>query len=143
MNHQDTHRALHEMFNERRLDEIDHHVGPEFAYIDHPHRHTLHTLAEFKAWLGEWIAGFSNARVIGASYVVGPNFSVAYFHGRGENDGPLGDHPATGRPMDMPFCETLRYDQHGRVIGGEVYYDRMTMLMQLGLVARRAAERGG
>ncbi|MER7082646.1 SnoaL-like polyketide cyclase [Saccharopolyspora kobensis] len=141
MRNQDTHRKLHELFNERRLDEIDHYVGTEFAYIDHPRRGTMHTLAQFEEWLGEWIAGFSDARAIGASYVDGPGFSVAYFHGRGTNDGRLGGRAPTGRQMDMAFCETLRYDEHGRVIGGEIYYDQLTLLNQLGLVEQAAARR--
>ncbi|MER5391281.1 nuclear transport factor 2 family protein [Saccharopolyspora sp. NPDC002686] len=134
MRNQDTHRKLHELFNERELDEIDHYIGADFAYIDHPRRGTMHTLAQFKEWLGEWISAFSDARVIGASYVDGPGFSVAYFHGRGLNDGKLRRHAATGRQMDAAFCETLRYDQHGRAIGGEVYYDQLTLLAQLGLL---------
>jgi hypothetical protein len=138
MGHEDTHKQLHELFDQRRFDEFDQYVAEPFAYIDHPRRLTLHTLDEFKAWLREWTTAFSNAQLLGASYVGGANFSVAYFHGRGENDGPLGSLGATGHAMDMPFCETLRYDPDGKIIGGEVYYDRLTMLVQLGHIEQSA-----
>lgn len=143
MSNADTHRTLHELFNERRFDEFDSYMGADYAYIDHPRRTTVHSLDEFKAWLGEWTTSFSNAQIIGASYVEGNNFSVAYFHGRGDNDGRLGPFEATNRAMDMPFCETLRYDADGRCIGGEVYYDQMTMLMQLGHIEEPSAHEQG
>jgi ketosteroid isomerase-like protein len=53
--------------------------------------------------------------------------------GRGTNDGPMGPGKAvTGKRMDMPFCEILRV-QDGRVVSGEMFYDQLTMLTQLGL----------
>jgi ketosteroid isomerase-like protein len=53
--------------------------------------------------------------------------------GRGTNDGPMGPGNAvTGKRMDMPFCEILRV-QDGRVVSGEIFYDQLTMLTQLGL----------
>jgi hypothetical protein len=42
--------------------------------------------------------------------------------------------PATGRRMDLPFCEVARYDAEGRIVQGEVYYDLMSMMVQLGHV---------
>lgn len=139
MGNAETHQKLHELFNERRFDEMDQYIGDEYAYIDHARGLTMHSLDEFKDWMREWTAAFSNARVIGASFVDGDNFSVAYFHGRGDNDGPLGPKPATGRSMDVPFCETMRFDPQGKVIGGEVYYDQLSMLVQLGHIERPAA----
>ena len=37
----------------------------------------------------------------------------------------------TGKRMDMPFCQILRV-QNGRVTSGEIFYDQLTMLAQLG-----------
>ncbi|MGJ7906748.1 ester cyclase [Actinopolyspora sp. H202] len=132
MRHAETHLKLHQLFNERQFDDMDAYVGEQYAYIDHARGITMHSLDEFKDWMREWTTAFSDAHVLGESFVEGENVSVAYFHGRGENDGPMGSLPATRRQMDIPFCETLRYDQQGRVIGGEVYYDQLGILTQLG-----------
>lgn len=40
--------------------------------------------------------------------------------------------PASGRSMNMPFCEVLAYGADGRVTRAELYYDLVTMLVQLG-----------
>jgi hypothetical protein len=34
--------------------------------------------------------------------------------------------------MALPFCEILRYDREGRIVSGEIYYDSLSMLVQLG-----------
>ncbi|SDP35040.1 hypothetical protein SAMN04487905_103310 [Actinopolyspora xinjiangensis] len=57
---------------------------------------------------------------------------MAYFHGRGDNNGPMGALSPTGRRMDVPFRENPRYDTRGRVIGCEMYYDQLGILTQLG-----------
>jgi ketosteroid isomerase-like protein len=44
--------------------------------------------------------------------------------------GPM--RATTGKRMDMLFCEILHV-QDDRVIGGEMFYDQLTMLSQLGL----------
>ena len=36
------------------------------------------------------------------------------------------------------MCEITRFDEQGRIVGGEIYYDQLTMLTQLGHM--RAAE---
>lgn len=52
---------------------------------------------------------------------------------RGTNDGPMGPaHAITGKRTDMAYCEILRV-QNGRVTSGEIFYDQLTMLTQLGL----------
>jgi steroid delta-isomerase-like uncharacterized protein len=62
---------------------------------------------------------------------------VVEFIGRGTNTGPLhmptGDIPATGRHLDLRFCEVIQC-RNGKNVSFHVYYDTMTMLQQLGLV---------
>jgi hypothetical protein len=78
-----------------------------------------------------------------AEYAEGPDHSTATFHARGTNDGSLAGMPATGQRMDVPFCEVLRFDTEGRCTEGEVYYDQMTILTQLGLVTPPGASQSG
>ena len=67
-------------------------------------------------------------------YLEVDGFSVSLFTGQGDNDGPFGELPATGRRMSLPFCELLWYDADGKLRAGELYYDVMSLMTQLGHV---------
>lgn len=128
----ETHRRLHDLFNRRNWDAMDEHMREDMAYTDMPRGITMKSLGGFKGWLGEWTTGFSDAAVTNVQYLDGQDFTVARFQGQGTNDGELGQFGASGERMDMPFCEILHYDTDGRVESGEIYYDQMTMMTQLG-----------
>lgn len=132
MSNVDTHRQLHELFNRREIDAMDAHLRDDLAYTDMSRGLTMKSLHDFKAWLGEWTTAFSDANAGNPVYLDGGDFSVATFYGRGTNDGQLGTFAATGRRMNVPFCEILRYDPDGKVESGEVYYDQLSMMTQLG-----------
>jgi ketosteroid isomerase-like protein len=134
MGHIDTHRQLHDLFNSRTFDQIEQHLAPGFMYEDLPRALTIKSGGEFTDWLKSWVASFSDGSISSAQYVEGADHSVAMYHGRGTNDGALGPFPATGRAADVPFCEVLHYASDGTVLSGEVYYDQLTMLAQLGHV---------
>ena len=57
---------------------------------------------------------------------------VTEFVGRGVNDGPLGVLPASGKQLNLRFCEVLRFDQQGQIVSGTIYYDQLSMMAQLG-----------
>jgi SnoaL-like polyketide cyclase len=52
----------------------------------------------------------------------------------GTHDGPLGPFPATGNEFTLPLCEMWHFDSGGRVVGGDLYYDQVSLLTQLGLM---------
>ena len=134
MTHSDTHRMLHEMFNARDYAGVEARTAPGFMFEDLPRRVTLKTVAEFTDWQRVWVAAFSDAEVSTPQYLEGPDFSVASYHGRGTNDGAFGPFPATGRTIDVPFCEVLHFTADGLVLSGEIYYDQLSILTQLGLM---------
>jgi steroid delta-isomerase-like uncharacterized protein len=41
--------------------------------------------------------------------------------------------PATGRHVEFPLCGIFTFDEEGRVAGEKIYYDRATLLRQLGV----------
>ena len=59
------------------------------------------------------------------------------FIGRGTNTGPLhlptGDLPATGRPVELQFCEAFRI-RGGKIVSYHIYYDALGFMQQLGLI---------
>lgn len=130
----DTHRATMEAFNRRDWAGT---VGPmreDAVYTDHPRGTSAKGPAEAIDLLKEWTTAFSDGKSTDHHFIDGGDHTVCLFHARGTNDGPLGPLPATGRRVDVPFCEVLRYDAQGKIIAGEMFYDNMTMLVQLGLV---------
>jgi SnoaL-like polyketide cyclase len=52
----------------------------------------------------------------------------------GTHDGPLGPLAATGKEFTLPLCEMWHFDPAGRVVGGDLYYDQVSLLTQLGLM---------
>ena len=52
----------------------------------------------------------------------------------GTHDGPLGPLPATGNEFTLSLCEMWHFDPSGRVVGGDLYYDQVSLLTQLGLM---------
>jgi ketosteroid isomerase-like protein len=127
------HRAAHDAFNERDWERMRSLMAETIAYSDRPRGLELGSFDEFQCWLKELTTGMSDARVNDPDYLEAGEYSVCRFNGRGTNDGPMGPAQATtGKRTDMPFCEILRV-KNGRVTSGEIFYDQLTMLAQLGL----------
>lgn len=103
------------------------------AYVDHPRDLRISSEDGFIDWLGEWVAGMSDASITEAHYLDAGDYSIARFRGRGTNDGQLGPANATGGRMDLDFCEILRVEGD-QVAAGALYYDQLTLLVQLGVI---------
>jgi steroid delta-isomerase-like uncharacterized protein len=52
---------------------------------------------------------------------------------RGTHLGPWRGLPATGRRVDVPLCGVYTFDSNDRLSGEKIYYDRGTVLRQLGV----------
>ena len=53
---------------------------------------------------------------------------------RGHHLGPWRGIPASGRPIAFPLCGVFSFDQDNRLAGEKIYYDRASVLQQLGLL---------
>jgi hypothetical protein len=105
------------------------------SWIDQARGSTFTTPQEFTdEFLAGWIEASSDCRVTDARYTDGGDVVVARFIVRGTNDGPLGPFPATGKEWTLPICELWQFDADGRVLGGEIYYDQVSLLTQLELL---------
>jgi steroid delta-isomerase-like uncharacterized protein len=134
----DVHRAAHDAFNRRDWEKIRAMAAPDLVYDDHPRNLTIQGPDDFIGWLQGWVTGMSDARPDEPRYLDAGTHSIAMFRGRGVNDGPMGPANATGKSIDVPFCEIVRVED-GRIAGGDIYYDAMTMFAQLGVVEAPAA----
>jgi steroid delta-isomerase-like uncharacterized protein len=52
---------------------------------------------------------------------------------RGTHLGPWRGLPATGRRVEVPLCGVYTFDSNDRLAGERIYYDRATVLRQLGV----------
>lgn len=134
MSNVDTHRAAHDAFNRRDYTAAVRAVRDDATYTDHPRNMTTKGPLEFVDWLKGWETAFSDASVGDPQYIDAGDHTVCLFQGRGTNDGVMGPLQATGRRMDLPFCEVMTYDRQGQIVAGELFYDSTTMMVQLGLM---------
>jgi steroid delta-isomerase-like uncharacterized protein len=52
---------------------------------------------------------------------------------RGTHLGEWRSLPATGRRVDIPLCGVYTFDANDRLAGEKIYYDRATVLRQIGM----------
>jgi steroid delta-isomerase-like uncharacterized protein len=128
----ETHRASHNAFNRRDLAEAVRLIRDDAVYVDHGRGLTMKGPEQFRDGLQEWVDAFSNATIADPHYVNGDNSTIARFHGRGTNDGTMNGRPASGHRVDLPVCEILHYDAGGRIVSGEMFFDSLSLLVQLG-----------
>jgi hypothetical protein len=73
-------------------------------------------------------------RITDPRYLDAGETVVCTFTAVGTHDGPLGPFPATDRQFALPLCEMWHFDSGGRVVGGDLYYDHVSLLTQVGLM---------
>ena len=131
----EAHRAGHEAFNRRDFEAMVEKYAERISWIDQARGATFRTPDEFKSeFLAGWIQASSDCEVTQARYDDAGETIVARFTARGTNDGPLGSFSATGKKWTLPMCEMWHFDGGGQVVGGEIYYDQVSLLSQLGLL---------
>jgi steroid delta-isomerase-like uncharacterized protein len=135
----EAHRAGHEAFNRRDFGAMVKEYAESIRWIDQARGVTFRTPREFESdFLNEWISVSSDCQVTDARYIDAGDTVVARFTARGTNDGPVGSFPATGKEWALPICEMWHFDADGRVTGGEIYYDQVSLLTQLELLPEPA-----
>jgi steroid delta-isomerase-like uncharacterized protein len=131
----ETHRAGHEAFNQRDFEAMTKYYADSIAWTDHSQGRTFSTPQEFKDdFLPGWVASSSDIRIAGPRYIDAGRTVICTFTVMGTHDGPLGPFPATGKEFALPLCEMWHFDSGGRVVGGDLYYDQVSLLTQLGLM---------
>lgn len=129
----DAHRGAHAAWERRDFDAAVSRAVDAFAHTDHASGQTLSSREAFRNYIAGWAGAFSDGRISeGASYHDGGDTSVAQLTFRGTNDGAFGPFPPTGRTVSLPACEIIRFDAEGRMISADLYYDQLSMLVQLG-----------
>ena len=127
------HRAGHEAFNRRDFVAMASQYADEISWTDHSQGRTFRTPQEFRDdFLPGWVTASSDIRITAARYFDAGQTVVCAFTVTGTHDGPLGPLPATGKEFTLPLCEMWHFDRDSRVVGGDLYYDQVSLLAQLG-----------
>ena len=131
----ETYRAGHEAFNQRDFEAMTKQYAGSIAWTDHSQGRTFRSPQEFRdEFLPGWVQASSDIRITDPRYLDAGPTVVCTFTAVGTNDGPLGPFLAIGREFALPFCEMWHFDSSGRVVGGDFYYDQVSLLTQLGLM---------
>ena len=132
---EDTYRAGHEAFNERDFAVMTSRYADTITWTDHAQGRTFRTPQEFRDdFLANWVQASSDIRITEPRYTDAGETVVSRFTVVGTQDGPLGPVPATGKRFSLALCEMWHFDPSGRVVGGDLYYDQLTLLIQLGVM---------
>jgi steroid delta-isomerase-like uncharacterized protein len=138
------HRAGHVAFNKRDFVAMTKEYAERIAWTDHAQGRTFRTPQEFKDdFLPGWVQVSSDIRITDPRYLDAGHAALCTFTVVGTHDGPLGPFPATGKQFVLQLCELWHFDQTGRVIGGDLYYDQVSLLRQLGLMPQPTSATGG
>jgi hypothetical protein len=131
----DAHRAGHQAFNQRNFDAMVKDYADSISWTDRARSVTFTTPQEFKnVFLAGWVQSSTDIRIKDPRYVDAGQTVLCTFDVVGTNDGPLGPFPATNKEFCLPLCEMWHFDSSGRVVGGDLYYDQVSLLVQLGLM---------
>jgi steroid delta-isomerase-like uncharacterized protein len=131
----DTYRAGHEAFNQRNFEAMSKRFADSIDWTDHPQGRTFRTPQEFTDdFLAGWVVSSSDLRITDPRYFDADRTVVCTFTAAGTHDGPLGPFPATHREFTLSLCEMWHFDSGGWVVGGDLYYDQVSLLTQLGLM---------
>ncbi|MBI3358339.1 MAG: ester cyclase [Nitrospirae bacterium] len=128
----ETHKAIHQAFNKRDMEGGVRSVAEGLIYQDKARGVTFHGPRGLKEFWQGWLTALSNVQCSDPTYIDAGDAVICQAFGRGVNDGPLGPLPATGKKMDLCFCEVIHFNQKGQIVSGELYYDQMSLLIQLG-----------
>jgi len=129
------HRAGHKAFNRRDFGAMVQEYAESISWTDRARGITFTTPQEFRdVFLDGWIRASSDCQVTDARYTDAGEMVLARCNARGTHDGPLGPYSATGKEWTLPICELWHFDADGRVVGGEIYYDQVSLLTQLELL---------
>jgi steroid delta-isomerase-like uncharacterized protein len=130
-----TYRVGHEAFNQRDFVAMTRQYAESISWTDHSQGRTFRTPQEFRDdFLAGWVMSSSDIQITAPRYFDAGQTVVCAFTVAGTHDGQLGPFHATGKEFTLPLCEMWQFDPGGRVVGGDLYYDQVSLLTQLGLM---------
>lgn len=129
-------RSIYDSFNKGNLEGIFAILDPAMQLIDVGLGRTFHGRDGFLEWLDPWEKGAPDGKAFLKSLIhQGDLVAVEHSH-RGTHTGPfatpMGVIPASGRAMEVQFCEVFEL-KNGMIAVWRNYWDLWGFLQQLGV----------
>ncbi len=125
-------RGVHGAFNDRDWDTIRGRFADDCVFIDGRGERHEGPDGYVEGYSKMWATGFPDGQISRPTYYDAGDTVIAEFTGRGTNDGPLGPLPASGRSVELPYCEIYQFNADGRISSGRAYFDQLDLLTQIG-----------
>lgn len=94
---------------------------------------TIGGIAAYRGFIAGFKQAFPDMRLDIGALIEGPDTVVAEGVFTGTNTGSMMGMPATGKRVELAFCDIWKV-RDGRIVENRIYYDQMTFLGQLGLM---------
>lgn len=135
-----TAEAQVDAFNRRDLDAQVSSYADRFTMTDHARGVTLRSREEVKAWMAEWLAASSDNKVRIERVIDGGASVVSILTFEGTHDGPMGPMAATGRRFTARGVQILVFDEGGRIVQHDNFFDQLSIMAQLGMAPAPPAQ---
>jgi len=119
--------------NRHDLDAVMATFGREARYDDEPWADHRHGLDGVRSYYTELMRALPDLKIEVTQRHVASDSLIVEVIISGTHLGPWRGLPATGRPIEFPLCGVYTFDAADRLAGERIYYDRGTVLGQLGL----------
>ena len=125
-------RRFFRALNERDFDRVAGSVAETCEYVSMPSGAVARGYAEILAGLRSFAGAFPDWHVEIESLIASDPYVVVEWRVSGTHEGEFRGHPATGRRFERRGCSVAEISG-GKIRRYRDYFDRMTLLEQLGL----------
>ncbi|MCJ7468446.1 MAG: ester cyclase [Maribacter sp.] len=87
---------------------------------------------EMEANINVFFNGFPDAKVTTDEVSTSNNLLFAQWTLSGTNTGNFGDYQPTGKKVNISGCSSLQFNEQGKIVREDVYYNELELLQQLG-----------
>ena len=133
MNLDATMRRIYDLINTGDLNGFSTLLADDF--VDHEELPGLAPTKEgVTAFFRTFVAAFPDLRMVVQDVVASGDKAVARVRATGTHQGPFMGLPPTGRRIDVPLIDIMRFDAHGRACEHWGVLDQLAMMQQLGAI---------
>lgn len=126
-------RHLYDLINAGDIDGFGRQLADDFAERE-PLPGFPPTKAGAVGYFKMLVAAFPDLRMTPVDVIVGGDKAVARAQVTGTHQGAFMGMPATGRRVDVPLIDIIRFDADGRACEHWGIVDQLTMMQQLGAI---------
>jgi steroid delta-isomerase-like uncharacterized protein len=119
--------------NQHDLDGILRTFGKAAHYDDEPWNGHYSGHDGVRAYYGSLLRAMPDLRIDVRQRYASEDAVILEVMITGHHLGPWRGLPPTGRPIRFPLCGIFTFDEENRLAGEKIYYDRATVLRQLGI----------